>query len=129
MDNRGMTLYETLIVTSLMGILAVIALSTFLKSVNLAKEVALRSELGNIRTAVILYQMLNKRNPESLREMVKESYLLPTQEKRMIQIKRLYLESASADKDGNPLDPFGNPFAFDARSGIVRSSSKGYERW
>ncbi len=127
MNNRGRTTYEALIVTMLAGILLIVAIDTFLGSVRLAKEVALRAELGNIRTSVSLYLLLNRHFPESLREMVAERYVLPYQEEGVIS--RSYLETASLDKDGNPLDPFGNPYTYDEKGGMVKSSTNGYEVW
>jgi type II secretory pathway pseudopilin PulG len=127
MNNSGRTTFEALIVTALAGILLVMAISTFLGSVRLVREVALRAELGNIRTAVSLYLILNRRLPKSLNDMVKERYLLPYQEEGVIN--RAYLETASVDKDGNPLDPFGNRYIYDEKMGMVKSSTKGYEGW
>lgn len=127
MDNHGRTTYEALIVMMLGGILLIVAINTFLGSVRLAKEAALRAELGNIRTSVSLYVFLNTHFPESLREMVEKRYVLPYQEEGFI--KRSYLETASVDKGGNPLDPFGNPYVYDGKGGGVRSSTKGYEAW
>lgn len=127
MNNHGRTTYEALIVTMLAGILLVMAINTFLGSVRLAKEVALRAELGNIRTSISLYLLLNRHLPESIREMVNKKYVLPYQEGGVIN--RAYLETASVDKDGNPLDPFGNPYTYDAKGGMVKSSTKGYEVW
>ena len=127
MSNSGRTSFEALLVTMLVGILLLVAINTFTGSIRLAREVALISELGNIRTSVSLYRILKKHNPKNLREMVSGRYLLPYQEEGMI--KRSYLETASVDKNGNPLDPFGNLYLYEERIGRVRSSTKGYEGW
>ncbi len=127
MGSEGRTTYEALIVTMLAGILLIVAINTFLGTVRLAKEVALRAELGNIRTSISLYLLLNRHFPESLREMVAKKYVFPYQEEGVIS--RAYLETASVDKDGNPLDPFANPYIYDEKGGIVKSSTKGYEVW
>lgn len=124
--QAGRTTFETLLITSLVGILLVIAISNFLTSVRLVREVALRSELGNIRTAVILYITLNRRYPESLRDMIREGYTLPTGSGL---IKYKYIEGMAVDKDGNLLDTFGAPFTYESRTGWVKSSTKGYESW
>ena len=124
--QAGRTTFETLLITSLVGILLVIAISNFLTSVRLVREVALRSELGNIRTAVILYITLNRRYPASLRDMVREGYTLPTGSGL---IKYKYIEGMAVDKDGNLLDTFGAPFTYESETGWVKSSSKGYESW
>ena len=124
--QAGRTTFETLLITSLVGILLVIAISNFLTSVRLVREVALRSELGNIRTAVILYITLNRRYPASLRDMVREGYTLPTGSGL---IKYKYIEGMAVDKDGNLLDTFGAPFTYESKTGWVKSSTKGYESW
>ena len=126
MNTSGRTTFETLLITSLVGILLVVAISNFLTSVRLVREVALRSELGNIRTAIILYITLNRRYPESLRDMVREGYTLPTGSGL---IKYKYIERMAVDKDGNLLDTFGNPFSYERKTGWVKSSTKGYGSW
>ena len=124
--QAGRTTFETLLITSLVGILLVIAISNFLTSVRLVREVALRSELGNIRTAIILYITLNRRYPASLRDMVREGYTLPTGSGL---IKYKYIEGMAVDNDGNLLDTFGAPFTYASETGWVKSSTKGYESW
>lgn len=126
MNTSGRTTFETLLITSLVGILLVVAISNFLISVRLARGAALRMELSNIRTSIILYITLNRRYPESLRDMVRERYVLPTGGGL---IKNQYLEGMAVDKDGNLLDPFGAPFTYERKTGWVKSSTNGYESW
>lgn len=125
--QAGRTVFETLLITSLVGILLVFAVSNFLTSVRLIREVALRSELGNIRTAINIYRVMNRRYPDTLRAMIVEKYIFPAREDSII--KQQYLEHMSVDKDGNLLDTFGNPFVFNEKIGRVRSSTRGYESW
>src|SRR4030066_376350 len=120
--QAGRTTFETLLITLLVGILLVIAISNFLTSVRLVREVALRSELGHIRTAVIIYITVTRRYPVSLRDMVREGYTLPTGSGL---IKYKYIEGMAVDKDGNLLDTFGAPFTYESETGWVKSSSKG----
>ncbi len=124
--QAGRTVFETLLITSLVGILLVFAVSNFLSSVRLTREAALRIELSNIRTSIILYITLNRRYPESLSVMVREGYTLPTGSGL---IKNKYIEGMAVDKDGNLLDAFGAPFTYESRTGWVKSSTKGYENW
>lgn len=124
--QAGRTVFEALLITSLVGILLFVAISNFLASVRLVREVALRSELGNIRTAVIIHITVNRRYPASLKEMLREGYTLPTGSGI---IKYEFLEGMAVDKEGNLLDTFGNPFTYDSKTGWVKSSSKGYESW
>lgn len=127
MDNNGKTAFETLIITSLAGILLVIAISNFLTSVRVAREVALTSELSNLRTAVILYQIMNKHQPASLKELMTDSYVVPYRQDTII--RKPYLEHVSVDGKGNILDPFGNPYLYDGKMGRVYSSTEGYRAW
>lgn len=124
--QAGRTVFETLLITSLFGILLVVAVSNFLTSVKLAKETALRVELSNMRTSVILYLTLNRRYPESLKNMTNEGYALPTGNGH---IKYKYLEGMAVDGNGDLLDPFGSPFTYEKKKGWVKSSTKGYESW
>ncbi len=124
--QAGRTVFETLLITSLVGILLVLAVSNFLTSVRLTREVALRIELSNIRTAITLYITLNRRYPANLRDMVRDGYTLPTGSGL---IKYKYIEGMAVDKDGNLLDTFGAPFNYERKTGWVKSSTKGYESW
>ena len=124
--QAGRTVFETLLITSLVGILLVIAISNFLTSVRLTREAALRIELSNIRTSIILYITLNRRYPASLNDLVKEGYTLPTGSG---PVKYKYIEGMAVDKDGNLLDTFGNPFTYESRTGWVKSSTKSHESW
>lgn len=124
--QAGRTIFETLLITSLVGILLVFAVSNFLSSVRLTRETALRIELSNIRTAITLYITLNRRYPANLRDMVREGYTLPTGSGL---IKYKYIEGMAVDKDGNLLDTFGAPFSYESKTGWVKSSTKGYESW
>lgn len=126
--QAGRTVFETLLITSLVGILLVFAVSNFLSSVRLTREAALRIELSNIRTSIILYVTLNRRYPESLSVMVREGYTLPTGSGSGL-IKYKYIEGMAVDKDGNLLDTFGAPFTYESKTGWVKSSTKGYESW
>lgn len=124
--QAGRTSFENLLIISLVGILLVTAISNFLTSVRLARETALRIELSNIRTSIILYLTLNRRYPASLKDMVTDKYTLPTGNN---VVKYKYIEGMAVDNDGNPLDPFGAPFNYDRKTGWVKSSTTGYESW
>ena len=144
-NNKGRTVFETLLALIIIGILLVGAITYFQRATKVVKEYALVSELGNIRTSVLLYFVINKKFPDSLKQMVDEKIILPFQDTEAIKkmtgnagitvqtgtiiIDRTYLEKMSMDKEGNILDPFGNPYNYDARLGKVSSSATGYGGW
>ena len=144
-NNKGRTVFETLLALIIIGILLVGAITYFQRATKVVKEYALMSELGNIRISVLLYFVINKKFPDSLKQMVDEKIILPFQDTEAIKkmtgnagitvqtgtiiIDRTYLEKMSMDKEGNILDPFGNPYNYDARLGKVSSSATGYGGW
>lgn len=144
-NNKGRTAFEALLAVIIIGILVVGAATYIQRATKVVKEYAMISELGNIRTSILLYFVINKKYPESLKQMVNEKIILPFQDteamKKMagnagitiqpgtIVIDRTYLEKMSMDKDGNILDSFGNPYNYDARLGKVSSSTQGYGGW
>jgi len=144
-NNKGRTVFETLLALIIIGILLVGAITYFQRATKVVKEYALVSELGNIRTSVLLYFVINKKFPDSLKQMVDEKIILPFQDTEAIKkmtgnagitvqtgtiiIDRTYLEKMSMDKEGNILDPFGNPYTYDARLGKVSSSTQSYGGW
>lgn len=111
----------------------------YLRLIRQAREVALQSELVNIRTAIFLFTTLNRRFPGSLRELVEKKYLLPDAEFSLAEGKikvenrsifaRAYLEAQSLDAQGRILDPFGNPYRYDPRCGRVSPPEEEYLHW
>jgi hypothetical protein len=78
--------------------------------------------------------MLNGRNPQSLKEMVEKKVVFPARigtDKYTgpIFFKESYLMEYAADKEGNIIDVFGNPYAYDAIKGEVKTTTQGYESW
>lgn len=145
-NNKGRTVFETLLALIIVGILLVGAIIYIQRATRVVKEYAMISELGNIRTSVLLYFVVNKRFPNSLKQMVDEKIILPFQDTEAIKkmaggnagiavqtgtiiIDRTYLERISMDKQGNILDAFGNPYNYDPRLGKVASSTSAYVGW
>ncbi|MBI5875376.1 MAG: hypothetical protein HZB81_05980, partial [Deltaproteobacteria bacterium] len=65
-NNKGRTVFETLLALIIIGILIVGAITYLQRATKVVKEYAMISELGNIRTSVLLYFVINKRFPDSL---------------------------------------------------------------
>ena len=144
-NNKGRTVFETLLALIIIGILLVGAITYFQRATKVVKEYALMSELGNIRISVLLYFVINKKFPDSLKQMVDEKIILPFQDTEAIKkmtgnagitvqtgtiiIDRTYLEKMSMDKEGNILDPFGNSYNYDPRLGKLSSSTPNYGGW
>jgi hypothetical protein len=92
-----------------------------------AKEQALRSELKNLRLAVSLYHILNKSYPDTLEELIDKAYSINP--RRGAVLKSEFLRNLKYDSQGRLKDPFENIYLYNSRTGMIESSSKGYEDW
>jgi len=134
LNAKGMTVYELLVTLCLIGILIGVVIVKFNRVFQEAREVAVKSELVNIRTSIQLFKMLNGRNPQSLKEMTEKKVMYPARVgsdkyASPFFLKESYLMEYAKDKEGIIIDAFGNPFVYDAIKGEVRTTTKEYENW
>lgn len=137
--EAGAAAFNTLATCILVAILISSGMSYYFRAIRLAREVALRYELANIRTAIVLFTLRNRRFPGSLHELVQRDYLLPDAEHPASEarvgagsraiFRRSYLEANSVDARGQVLDPFGKPYRYDPQRGRVASAEKRYRQW
>ncbi len=71
----GFTLVELMIVMTIIGILASIAIPSYIRSVQKAKEAVLREDLHTLRTAIDSYTVDKEKAPQSLDDLVQAGYL------------------------------------------------------
>lgn len=125
-NQKGFTTLETLLVSIIIGALIGIAIPFYQQLALEAKEVTLRAGLVNIRSGVELYNALQQHYPADLKNLIREKYLLPVNNRI---ISGNYLVAQSVDEAGNLLDPFGNRYRYDPATGDVASGTEGYESW
>jgi len=73
--EAGFTLVELMIVMTIIGILATIAIPSYIRAVNHAKEAVLREDLHTMRTAIDSYTVDKEKAPQSLDDLVQAGYL------------------------------------------------------
>lgn len=122
MNVRGRAKYEIVVVVIvvLLAIAVAVGLYAGRSKVNSSKLVI--SELSAMRAAVTLYADTNKALPPNLLALVKSTY-------ETGGVRRPYLEKIKTNAEGVPIDPFGKPFAYDAKRGTVSCASPGYQNW
>ena len=124
-NEKGSGIVESLIALIIISILVVVVMDRYETIIEEAKEVALKTELNNLRQTILFFKIKNGRYPESLKELVTSQFVIPYRGDTIIKAK--YLEPYALDKDKNILDPFDLPFAYDPATGRVWSVKKGFE--
>jgi hypothetical protein len=114
--------FEVVIVTVVVILTLALGLLLFKQRDKVQKGRVLIQELAAMRSGVSLFQMINNRLPSDLKELIGSTY-------EANSVTHPYIEFSGDKDEGKPLDQFGNPFVYDARTGWVRSSSRGYENW
>lgn len=126
-NEIGGGIVESMLVLIVMSILVVVVVDRYETIVEEAKKVALKSELNNIRQAILVFKIKNNRYPESLKELATSKFIATHRKDTIFEAK--YLEHYAIDKDKNILDPFDMPYAYDHITGRVWSVKKGFESW
>ena len=124
--EQGLGIIDTLIVLVLISVFIGVLMPRYERTAREAQEVALQISLGNIRKAVQVYVLTQKRIPAGLRDLMKEKYILSTREGTIFTTE--YLRAVSMDEDGYPIDPFGNRYGYDPSNGRVYSTTEGYDK-
>ena len=73
--EQGFTLLELMIVMMIIGVLAAIAVPSYLASVKKAKEAVLKEDLHTMRAALDSYTVDKAKAPQSLDDLVQAGYL------------------------------------------------------
>jgi general secretion pathway protein G len=73
--EAGFTLVELMIVMTIIGILATIAIPSYIRAVKHADEAVLREDLHTMRTAIDSYTVDKEKAPQSLDDLVQSGYL------------------------------------------------------
>jgi type II secretory pathway pseudopilin PulG len=126
-SERGRGAIESAFVLIILSILTAVVFFYLQHLVRESRETALKAELVHIRQSVAYFKMTNQRQPQDLQELIRKKFVDPARPDTFFE--RQYLEPNAVDKEGQILDPFGNPYQYDPETGEVRSESEGYRDW
>lgn len=74
-SEAGFTLVELMIVMAIIGILATLAIPSFVGAIRQAREAVLREDLHVMRTAIDSYTADKEKAPQSLQDLITDGYL------------------------------------------------------
>ena len=132
MRNRrtqsGFTLIELIIVMTIIGILATLAIPYFAAAIKHAREAVLKEDLQTMRMAIDSYTMDKQKAPQSLDDLVQEGYLKAIPEDPTTHSKETWVTDTS---DAMYSIDQTDPGISDVHSGSSESSSDGqpYSSW
>jgi len=93
--QSGFTLIELMIVMAIIGILATLAIPSFVVAVKHAREAVLKEDLQTMRTAIDSYTMDKQKAPQSLDDLIQDGYLKKIPEDPMTHSKDTWVTDTS----------------------------------
>jgi general secretion pathway protein G len=127
-SQSGFTLIELIIVMSIIGILATLAIPSFIVAVRHAREAVLKEDLQTMRSAIDSYTMDKQKAPQSLDDLIQDGYLKSVPEDPMTHSKDTWVtDSSDAMYSLDQTEPGIN----DVHSGSELTGSDGqpYSSW
>jgi general secretion pathway protein G len=74
-QDSGFTLVELMIVMAIIGVLAMVAVPSYISAIKHAREAVLKEDLHTLRAAIDSYTMDKQKAPQSLDDLIQDGYL------------------------------------------------------
>jgi len=91
----GFTLMELMIVMAIIGVLATLAIPSFIGAIRSAREAVLKEDLHVMRAAIDSYTMDKQKAPQSLDDLIQAGYLKSVPEDPMTHSKDTWVTNTS----------------------------------
>jgi general secretion pathway protein G len=126
--EAGFTLIELMIVMAIIGVLATMAIPSFVTAIKHAREAVLKEDLQTMRAAIDSYTMDKQKAPQALDDLVQEGYLRSVPEDPMTHAKDTWVTDTS---DAMYTLDETEPGINDVHSGSEETGSDGqpYSSW
>ena len=130
-EAAGFTLIELMIVVSIIGILAAIAVPNYQWGIIRAKEAVLRETLYNMRTVLDQYRADQGKYPDSLQELVDKKYLRDIPVDPFTKSRETWVVVPPIDPGNTGTEEKGQGAVYDVHSGsdLVGSNNTPYNEW
>jgi general secretion pathway protein G len=94
-QDAGFTLLELMIVMAIIGILATLAVPSFIGALKSAREAVLKEDLHVMRAAIDSYTMDKQKAPQSLDDLIQSGYLRSIPEDPMTKSNETWVTDTS----------------------------------
>jgi general secretion pathway protein G len=127
-QDAGFTLVELMIVMAIIGVLAVVAVPSYISALKHAREAVLKEDLHVLRSAIDSYTMDKQKAPQTLDDLIQDGYLKTIPEDPMTRTTTSWVTDTSDAM--HSLDQT-EPGIDDVHSGSTETGSDGqpYSGW
>lgn len=110
---------STIVFVLLLVLVAGLTWTNVRKTTRTEKEKQLVYQLKQLRMGVEIFKKMNGQNPADLQAALDYKF----------KSDSTVQWSVTKDEQGRLVDPFENPYQYDATTGVVKSSLPTYEKW